>query len=52
MDISNICEYCVENDCRLCRFGNPCLGCPDYDLKNDRCTSNGACADTNKEGFC
>lgn len=37
------CDYCEERDCLDCTLGNPCLGCDDYDRKNDRCTSNGAC---------
>lgn len=47
----NICEECeqagIEN-CKFCSFGNPCLGCEDYDAENDRCTSAGACGE--KEG--
>ena len=44
----NICEICKEyrgNDCKYCQLGNPCLGCADYDIENDTCKSNGACAD-------
>lgn len=49
MDIGNLCELCEEfgdHDCMLCDFGNPCIGCTDYDLVNDYCKSNGACADS------
>lgn len=43
----NACEYCEEingNDvlCENCHFGNPCLGCNDY--QNGECVSNGGCA--------
>ena len=44
----NICEICKEyhgNDCKYCQLGNPCLGCADYDIENDTCKSEGACAD-------
>ncbi len=43
MNISNICDYCEERDCKFCSFGNPCLGCNDYDIEKDICKSNGAC---------
>lgn len=43
----NACEYCQEYndkpDCKRCTLGNPCLGCLDYDLENDKCLSNGEC---------
>lgn len=29
--------------CRYCALGNPCIGCDDYDIENDTCTSEGAC---------
>lgn len=31
------------NDCKYCRYGNPCLGCDDYDVENDSCKSYGGC---------
>ena len=46
--IKNSCEICKEyrgNDCKYCQLGNPCLGCADYDIENDTCKSEGACAD-------
>lgn len=42
------CEICREMgdyDCKFCSLGNSCLGCKDYDVENDRCLSNGGCAD-------
>lgn len=48
MDIGDLCELCEEfgdHDCKLCNFGNPCIGCNDYDIVNDYCKSHGACAD-------
>lgn len=48
MDISYLCEICVENECLLCELGNPCLGCGDYDKENNKCLSNGGCAGTDK----
>lgn len=47
MDIGDLCELCEEfgdHDCKLCNFGNPCIGCNDYDIVNDYCKSHGACA--------
>ena len=35
--------------CKDCKFGNPCLDCPDYDRTKDDCKSNGACALTGEE---
>lgn len=38
------CEMCREvgdYDCRFCYLGNPCYGCKDYDIENDKCKSNG-----------
>lgn len=46
------CELCYEQgiiDCRYCALGNPCLGCADYDIENDTCTSKGACGDPDKK---
>ena len=45
----NVCEKCAEmgiENCKYCSFGNPCLGCEDYDIENDTCKSNGGCADS------
>ena len=44
MDIDVLCELCDDHDCKFCIFGNPCIGCTDYDLVNDYCKSHGACA--------
>lgn len=41
----DICEEMGGNDCQHCSLGNPCLGCADYDEEQDRCTSDGGCAD-------
>lgn len=44
----NPCELCEEygdHDCKHCTLGNPCIGCVDYDMRNDACTSEGACGD-------
>lgn len=43
------CESCYEQgimNCKYCALGNPCMGCADYDIENNTCTSKGACADT------
>lgn len=41
------CDICEEmgnaNNCKHCSLGNPCLGCSDYDERNDVCISNGGC---------
>lgn len=45
----NVCELCHDLgivDCKHCEFGNPCLGCDDYDEDADKCRSNGGCART------
>lgn len=47
MDRCDICEEMGLKDCMNCEFGNPCLGCPDYNEKNYTCTSNGACGEGN-----
>ena len=44
----NPCELCEEygdHNCKHCNLGNPCIGCADYDMWNDTCTSKGACGD-------
>lgn len=38
-----ICLYCEEPNCIACSYGNPCLGCSDYDRENDACRSSGGC---------
>lgn len=43
------CDRCYEGDCDRCSYGNPCLGCKDYDEINDECTSHGACGGSNDE---
>ena len=42
------CELCEEyggHACKRCNLGNPCIGCADYDMRNEMCTSEGACGD-------
>lgn len=39
----NPCELCEDHNCKHCNLGNPCIGCADYDMENDTCTSEGAC---------
>ena len=44
----NQCDICEEmgcKDCRYCSLGNPCLGCEEYDIEHDKCTSNGGCGE-------
>lgn len=38
-----ICYESGQDNCRFCKFGNPCYGCLDYDTLNDLCISNGGC---------
>ena len=47
----DICKEIGECNCRYCELGNPCIGCTDYDEKNDICKSNGGCgkADNSQE---
>lgn len=48
----NRCDICQEegiNDCKNCKFGNPCYGCDDYDIENNSCKSKGACANVRGE---
>lgn len=48
----NQCDICAEMgimDCKMCRLGNPCLGCEDYDLENDTCKSKGGCGADREE---
>ena len=47
MDIGDLCDICEEGECMLCPYGNPCLGCADYDERFHYCKSNGGCG---KEG--
>ena len=45
MDVCETCREVLGNaDCNTCPFGNPCLGCTDYDEETDTCISNGGCA--------
>ena len=41
------CDLCsemgIKEDCLECEFGNPCLGCTDYDRTTHTCISNGGC---------
>ena len=45
----NVCDYCEISEggrnCKTCSYGNPCLGCEDYDLEHDTCISKGGCGD-------
>ena len=45
----NPCELCEDHNCKHCNLGNPCIGCDDYDMLNDTCTSEGACGDPDKK---
>lgn len=50
--MTEICDLCEDMgcvDCKHCVWGNPCLGCTDYDEARDICTSDGACASTARE---
>lgn len=49
MHVCDICEEIGDCDCMHCVWGNPCLGCLDYDEQNNICKSNGGCADSGKE---
>lgn len=44
------CDYCPNEIysiyCRTCTYGNPCLGCEDYDFENDTCKSYGGCGNS------
>lgn len=50
MDKEYPCDYCHDIDCMNCDFGNPCLGCKDYDRERDRCKSNGGCGEGSEDG--
>lgn len=39
----DICEAMGLVNCRHCYLGNPCIGCTNYDEKNDVCLLNGGC---------
>lgn len=47
-DIGDLCEGCDyvsgSDACYGCPFGNPCLGCEDWDTERLLCLSNGGCA--------
>ena len=45
-----LCDFCMsdECDCIMCKLGNPCLGCEDYDQINYVCKSNGGCVPERK----
>ena len=55
MDLSDVCERCEEvhghNEkyCKMCSYGNPCIGCEDYSQIDDKCISNGGCAGNKQE---
>ena len=44
-----VCDICEDRLCKDCTFGNPCLGCSEYDRTKDECKSNGACASAREE---
>lgn len=49
MDQCDICEEMGLKDCQHCYLGNPCIGCEDYDVENDKCKSDGACGGENTD---
>lgn len=52
MDICEICREVIDNpDCKTCSYGNPCLGCADYDETTDICISNGGCGISNPTDY-
>lgn len=48
--IGDVCDFCEdpERDCKMCSLANPCLGCEDYDIRNDTCKSKGGCCGEGK----
>ena len=44
-----VCDICEDRFCKDCVFGNPCLGCSDYDKMKDECKLNGTCASAREE---
>ena len=42
MDIGDICDRCEDENCETCPYGNPCLGCDDYNGYGI-CLSEGGC---------
>ena len=50
MNQCDICEEMGLKDCLHCYLGNPCIGCTEYDEKNDICKSNGGCGTIETEG--
>ena len=45
LDLCLFCEsYPGDIACTRCVWGNPCLGCEDYDFEENTCRSNGGCA--------
>lgn len=51
IELRDICDFCEdpERDCKMCSLANPCLGCEDYDIRNDTCKSKGGCCGEGKE---
>ena len=51
--MSFVCDWCdTENgseECLFCSWGNPCLGCEDWDMDSFTCRSNGACGRLDEE---
>lgn len=43
MYVCDVCEEMGTVDCMHCTWGNPCLGCIDYDEKTLTCKSDGGC---------
>ena len=50
-ELRDICDFCEdpERDCKMCPLANPCLGCEDYDIRNNTCKSKGGCCGEGKE---
>lgn len=42
------CDEC-NDDCKICHYGNPCLGCVDYDEETMKCKTNGGCGAKEKK---
>ena len=49
MDICERCEDMGCVNCIHCTWGNPCLGCLDYDEQANQCKSNGGCSEEGRE---
>ena len=47
--MGNVCDWCEDRDCMYCSWGNPCLGCEDWDTEHQLCLSNGGCGRLKEE---